>query len=157
MMGEFGLRRLGPQDMDEVALLHRVAFDAAMPWLAGLHTPDEDRAYFHDHVHASCEVFGAAADGRLLGFIAWRVGFIDQLYVLPQMQGRGIGTALLCAAQSRFARVELWTFQRNLRARRFYEARGFTLTELTDGSRNDEKEPDALYLWERGAKHAPMR
>ena len=33
------------------------------------------------------------------------------------------------------------------RARRFYEHRGFRLVELTDGSENDEKTPDAHYRW----------
>ncbi len=42
---------------------------------------------------------------------------------------------------------ELWTFQQNLRARAFYEARGFVLVQLTDGSDNEEKTPDALYAW----------
>ena len=45
--------------------------------------------------------------------------------------------------------LQLWTFQRNLSARRFYEARGFALVEQTDGARNEEKEPDARYLWRR--------
>jgi hypothetical protein len=31
----------------------------------------------------------------------------------------------------------------------FYEARGFALIQQTDGARNEEKEPDALYLWTR--------
>jgi hypothetical protein len=43
--------------------------------------------------------------------------------------------------------LQLWTFQRNSRARGFYEARGFNLIERTDGARNEEREPDALYLW----------
>ncbi len=46
--------------------------------------------------------------------------------------------------------MQLWTFQRNARARRFYEARGFVPVEATDGSRNEEKEPDVRYLWRRG-------
>jgi hypothetical protein len=32
-------------------------------------------------------------------------------------------------------------------ARRFYE--GFALIQQTDGAHNEEKEPDALYLWRR--------
>jgi hypothetical protein len=40
-------------------------------------------------------------------------------------------------------------FQRNAPARGFYEARGFALVEETDGARNEEKEPDACYLWTR--------
>jgi hypothetical protein len=38
-------------------------------------------------------------------------------------------------------------FQRNIRARRFYESRGFHLVEETDGAANEEREPDARYRW----------
>jgi len=41
----------------------------------------------------------------------------------------------------------LWVFQRNTQARDFYEHRGMRVVELTDGSRNEEHEPDALYEW----------
>ncbi|MGY4351614.1 hypothetical protein ACVWXM_008107 [Bradyrhizobium sp. GM7.3] len=56
---------------------------------------------------------------------------------------------LLDVAKQASERLELWTFQRNALARRFYQARGFTLIEQTDGARNEEKEPDARYLWMR--------
>jgi ribosomal protein S18 acetylase RimI-like enzyme len=149
-MTKLGLIKLGLQHMGEAARVHRASFDAAMPWLAGLHTPEEDRAFFRNHVYAVCAVWGAFDGAMLAGIIAFREGFIDQLYVLPQAQGLGVGTALLAKAQSIFTELRLWTFQRNLRARRFYEARGFALVEETDGARNEEKEPDALYLWRRG-------
>jgi GNAT superfamily N-acetyltransferase len=72
--------------------------------------------------------------------------------VLPASQGRGIGTELLEVAKHACERLELWTFQRNARARRFYEARGFTRVEQSDGARNEEKEPDARYLWTRAGR-----
>jgi hypothetical protein len=50
------------------------------------------------------------------------------------------------AGCSSLDRLQLWTFQRNAPARRFYEASGFTLIQETDGARNEENEPDALYL-----------
>jgi putative acetyltransferase len=71
--------------------------------------------------------------------------------VRPDAQRRGIGTALLRIVQAAFPRLQLWTFQRNAPGRRFYETRGFVLVKETDGARNDEKEPDALYLWEAAA------
>jgi ribosomal protein S18 acetylase RimI-like enzyme len=83
------------------------------------------------------------------GIIAFREGWIGQLYVLPTAQRRGVGKDLLQVAQNAFDRLQLWTFQRNAPARRFYEARGFALIQQTDGARNEEKEPDALYLWAR--------
>jgi GNAT superfamily N-acetyltransferase len=149
LVAKFRLIRLGLQHMDEVARIHRAAFDAALPWLAGLHTPEEDRSFFRERVHAECEIWGAIEGGRLEAFIAVRDGFVDQLYVLPSAQRKGLGTALLAKAQSRFPSLRLWTFQRNLAARSFYEARGFVVLEETDGAGNEEKEPDALYQWER--------
>jgi ribosomal protein S18 acetylase RimI-like enzyme len=141
------LRKLGLADMDAAAPIHRAAFDHALPWLAGLHTPAEDRWFFREHVFESCEMWGAFDDTALIGTIAFREGWVDQLYVKPQAQRQGVGTQLLRVAKDSFASLRLWTFQRNLAARRFYEGRQFVLVEETDGARNDEKEPDALYIW----------
>ena len=141
------LRQLTRDEMDQVAVVHRTAFDERLPWLAGRHTPDQDRAYFRDRVFAECTVWGAL-DDALVGFIAFRPGWVDQLYVLPEWQGHGIGRALLHIAMTASASLRLWTFQRNAGARRFYERLGFTAIEHTDGSRNMEREPDVLYRWD---------
>jgi GNAT superfamily N-acetyltransferase len=143
------LRQLELADMDAAARVHRTAFDHALPTLAGLHTPEEDRWFFRERVFKTCEVWGAFDGDTMTGVLAFREGWIDQLYVLPEAQGRGLGTALLQVAQNAFDGLQLWTFQRNLPARRFYEARGFGLIQETDGAQNEEKEPDALYLWTR--------
>jgi GNAT superfamily N-acetyltransferase len=143
------LRQLKLADMDAAARVLRIAFDRALPTLAGLHTPEEDRWFFRERVFTTCEVWGAFDGDAMTGMIAFREDWIDQLYVLPEAQGRGLGTALLQVAQNAFDRLQLWTFQCNGRARRFYEAKGFALIQLTDGARNEEKEPDALYLWTR--------
>ncbi len=143
------LRQLALTDMGAAAGVHRIAFDQAMPWLAGLHTPDEDRWFYRERVFATCRVWGRFDDGVLSGIIAFRDSSVEQLYVLPVDQGRGVGTELLDIAKRACDRLELWTFQRNTQARRFYEARGFTLVEQTDGARNEENEPDARYFWTR--------
>jgi GNAT superfamily N-acetyltransferase len=146
------LRQLELEDMDRAAAVHRVSFDHALPTLAGLHTSEGAWWFFRERVFATCQVWGWFDDQELVGIIAFRQGWIEQLYVLPSSQGRGIGTALLATAQSRFPSLSLWTFQRNAAARRFYEGHGFTLVEETDGSRNMEKEPDALYRWPSAPK-----
>ena len=142
-------RQLELADMDAAARVHRAAFDHALPWLSGLHTPDEDRWFYRERVFTGCQVHGAFEGGALAAIIAFRGGWIDQLYVLPEMQGRGVGSELLQVAKRAFDGLQLWTFQRNLRARRFYEARGFVLVEETDGAGNEENEPDARYRWAR--------
>jgi GNAT superfamily N-acetyltransferase len=143
------MRRLELEDMGAAARVLRASFDAALPSLSGLHTPDEDRWFFRERVFRTCEVWGAFDGAAIIGMIAFRNDWIDQLYVLPEAQRRGTGTELLGVAQRLFDRLQLWTFQRNLQARRFYEARGFALVRETDGAENEEKEPDALYLWTR--------
>jgi GNAT superfamily N-acetyltransferase len=143
------LRQLNLADMDAAARVHGTAFDHALPTLAGLHTPEENRWFFRERVYTTCEVWGAFDGDAMTGMLAFREDWIDQLYVLPEAQGRGLGKALLQIAQNAFDRLQLWTFQRNVPARRFYEARGFVLVQETDGARNEEKEPDALYLWTR--------
>jgi GNAT superfamily N-acetyltransferase len=143
------LRRLELVDMDAAARVLRTAFDDALPALAGLHTPKEDQWFLRERVFRACEVWGAFDGAAMIGMLAFRENWIDQLYVLPKAQGRGVGTELLQVAQRCFDRLHLWTFQRNLRARCFYEARGFVLVQETDGAANEEKEPDALYRWTR--------
>jgi GNAT superfamily N-acetyltransferase len=142
-------KQLERSDMDAVAVVHRTSFDDRLPWLAGLHTPEEDRAYFRSVVFDECEVWGTLDGPALTGFIAFREGWIDQLYVLPAHQGRGLGRALLEIASERYPELNLWTFQRNAIARRFYERQGFVAVELTDGARNEEREPDIRYIWRR--------
>ena len=142
------LRQLSRSEMDQAALVHRAAFDERLPWLAGLHTPAEDRAFFRDRVFTECQIWGAI-DPELIGFIAFREGWIDQFYVRPSRQRQGVGRALLRIAQAAWPHLLLWTFQRNVPARSFYEAEGFLAIRETDGSGNDEREPDILYEWRR--------
>jgi len=143
------LRRLDLADMDQAARVHRASFDHALPWLAGLHTPDEDRWFYRKTVFKTCVLWGAFDASVMTAMIALRDDWIDQLYVLPDAQGRGTGSALLEIAMGAADRLRFWTFQRNARARGFYEARGFKPIEHTDGTRNEENEPDVLYLWTR--------
>ncbi|MCP3470333.1 GNAT family N-acetyltransferase [Bradyrhizobium sp. CCGUVB1N3] len=143
------LKQLALADMDAAARVHRIAFDHALPWLVGLHTPEEDRWFYRERLFVTCRLWGRFDGDALGGIIAFRDGWIEQLYVLPNAQDRGVGTELLDVAKNAFDHLQLWTFQRNVRARRFYESRGFELVEETDGTGNEEKEPDARYVWRR--------
>ncbi|CDZ38804.1 GNAT family N-acetyltransferase [Neorhizobium galegae] len=140
-------RKLCRGDMAEAASVHRISFDDRLPWLAQLHTPEEDRGYWRGNLFATCDIWGAERNGTLLGVIAFREDWVDQLYILPGMQGQGIGSRLLDIAKGVHSQLFVWTFQRNAAARRFYEARGFVQIRQTDGAANEEKEPDVLYRW----------
>jgi GNAT superfamily N-acetyltransferase len=119
-----------------------------MPYLPELHTERETRDWVRDVVLDRDEVHVADAEGRVVGFVALAGSLLDHLNVEPDVQGRGIGSALLeLAKELRPDGFDLWVFQRNAKARAFYERRGLRLVELTDGAGNDEREPDARYAW----------
>jgi len=143
------LRRADLDDMASVARIHRLAFFHAMPHLPVLHTPDDDLAFFSTVVFARAEIWLREQSGMTAGFIAFRSGWVDHLYVHPEHQGCGIGSTLLARVQSSQSSLRLWTFQCNLRARRFYEQRGFRIEQETDGASNEERQPDILYSWSR--------
>jgi putative acetyltransferase len=145
-MVPFEIRKLQHVDADVAAHVLRASFDERLPWLAGLHTPDEDRAFVREHLFRTCELWGAFVP-ELVGMIAFAPGWVEQLYVLPGWQGRGTGRAMLKVAKAANTELRLWTFQRNAEARRFYEAEGFVAIDETDGSANEEREPDVLYRW----------
>jgi GNAT superfamily N-acetyltransferase len=89
----------------------------------------------------------AVVDDRVVAMITLRDGWVDQLYVDPVWQGQGVGTLLLDDAKARSgAGLDLWTFQSNHGARRFYERHGFAPVEWTDGD-NEEGAPDVRYRW----------
>ncbi|MEA2663938.1 MAG: hypothetical protein QOI11_882 [Candidatus Eremiobacteraeota bacterium] len=143
---QFTLRAASAADVDAVADLCRRARQTALPFLPDLHTAAEDRVYFRDVVFAGDEVHVAEREGRLVGAIAFGDGWVSQLYVDPDEHGRGIGSALLRLAMAAQPELQLWTFQKNDRALRFYARHGFALVRMTDGD-NEEREPDALLAW----------
>jgi putative acetyltransferase len=143
------IRRATAEDGASIAVLFRRSF-GTLTFLPTLHTPEEDRRFFSKLVRDK-EVWVWDEDGRLLGFAALGYDELEQFYVEPEAFGRGIGSALLDRAKERRPRgFRFWVFQRNERARAFYERRSCRLVELMDGSGNEEQEPDALYEWRPG-------
>jgi putative acetyltransferase len=141
-------RRGEQADIAAVARLFRTVRRACLPYLPDLHTPEEDHGFFRDRVFVECEVWLAQSDA-IEGFIAFRAGWVDHLYIRPDCQRRGLGKALLTLAMKGHAPLRLWVFQRNTAAIHFYRACGFREIERTDGSRNEEHEPDMLMEWAR--------
>ena len=99
-----------------------------------------------------CAVTVAEDDTGIISFIARQDEEIRLLYTRPDRIGHGAGTQLVEAAKSSgVAALELWCFQANTRACRFYEGRSFRALFCTDGAQNEERMPDIRYRWQRGS------
>ena len=123
-----------------------------LTFLPVLHTVEEDRRFIENIILKECEVIVAEGDPGIVSFLALNGEEIRLLYSHPDFIGSGAGSLLLDAVKkSSVATLELWCFQANERARRFYEERGFRAVRFTDGRDNEEKVPDVRYRWDRAA------
>ena len=151
------LRPAGPADAGQVADVDLAARLTALPNVRWAHSPEEIRQWIAETLIPSGGVHVADSGGRLLGYIALRESWVDQLYVQPPHWHRGIGSALLRLAKDRFPHgLTLYCFQCNLPARMFYERNGFIAVALSNGEANQEREPDILYSWP-GEAAVPQR
>jgi len=140
------VRRATEADSDSIAAVF-LASRGTMAYLPKLHSDYETRGFMH-HVVRDLETFAAVRQNEVVGFAALRGDWLDHLYVHPNRFNTLTGTKLF--AEVRFQRpsgFQFWVFQQNASARRFYERHGCALVRLTDGQANEEKLPDALYVW----------
>jgi GNAT superfamily N-acetyltransferase len=133
----------------EVYLASRKTF---LPYAPLAHTDEEVRRWIGQVLIPQGGVFVAAVEDMVVGMMALsrdgQVGWIDQLYLRPEAVGGGIGTQLLMRAKAELGSpIQLYTFQQNHAARRFYERHGFRAIAFTDGQENEELCPDVLYEW----------
>jgi GNAT superfamily N-acetyltransferase len=141
------LRRGSAGDAAAVAEVFLTSFHATYDFPLA-HTDDEVRGWIRDRLIPDHEVWVATEDGQVVAMLALAPGWVEQLYVAPDRLGAGIGSRLLELAKERQPEaLQLWTFQVNERARRFYERHGFVAVETTDGRANQERQPDVRYEW----------
>ncbi|MGY1697682.1 GNAT family N-acetyltransferase [Geodermatophilus sp. SYSU D00814] len=145
------LRPAVPADAAAVADVWLRSSSAALPTVRRAHTDDEVRGWARDVLLPRHDTWVAEDAGAVVGLLALSDGWLDQLYLDPARRGRGIGDRFVALAKRRQpAGLQLWTFRVNAPARRFYERHGFRAVEETDGSGNEEREPDVHYAWRPG-------
>lgn len=152
------IRPAHDEDAEPLAELFVAAREAAYPAMPHpVHPPHEVRQWFRQvlgaeertaPMPAEREVWVAEADEVLLGYAVLDPGWLDSLYVRPDLTGRGIGTALLEVVKTlRPGGFGLWVFTSNVAAQRFYRRHGLVPVRRTDGSENEERAPDVEMLW----------
>lgn len=144
------VRPFAAPDADRLGDIWIAAFADGVPGVTPAHTPDEIRDHMGHVLPTRAEVTVAATDHDdcAVAFLALHDDWLEHLYVDPPWIGRGIGHELVTLAQARRpAGLQLWAFEVNTRAQRFYEAHGFVAVERTDGAANEERAPDVRYEW----------
>ena len=148
MTGALTLRRATSADAGRVAEIFLTSRRTAMPWLARPRTDDETRSWQANVLLPRGTLVVAERDGEVVGFAEPVDGWLHALYVAPPAQGTGVGSALFEHAMALEPDgLDLWVFQRNLRALDFYARYGCVEVRRTDGAENPEREPDVLLRW----------
>jgi GNAT superfamily N-acetyltransferase len=147
------LRPARHDDADAIADVFLESFKAAYDFPLA-HGDGQVRLWIRDVLVPTHEVWVAAAsDETVVAFMALTSDMLGHLYVAPGWTGRGIGSCLLALAKAqRPSGLDLFTFQVNTGARRFYERRGFVEIARGDGSGNQEGQPDLRYAWRHPAR-----
>ena len=138
MSAEIEIRGGHPQEREAlVAIQHAAAVDAFAHIYPPEHYPFPDEAVAAEWKRAladpDVEIYVAEHDGAAVGTVAVAGDELRRLYVLPEHQGRGIGSRLHDLALVRMrdrgvTRARLWTLEANNVGRRFYERRGWIPT-----------------------------
>jgi ribosomal protein S18 acetylase RimI-like enzyme len=146
------LRRAREDDADAIGDVYLASIHATYTFPLA-HSDEQIRTWIREVLMPSEEVWVAGSpDGGVVAFMALAAEMIDQLYVAPGSTGLGIGRHLVTLAKARRPDgLDLYTFQVNTGARRFYERHGFVEVGRGDGSGNEEGQPDVRYAWRPSA------
>lgn len=148
------------EDAEPLASLYLAARDAAFPAIPrSVHPAQDVHRWLRSRFDADgVEVWLAERDAVPVGLLVLEDDWLHSLYVDPRLTGQGIGTTLLDVAKSlRPDGFGLWVFETNTEAQRFYARHGFGVVRRTDGSDNEEHEPDVEMVWPDPGSLAGMR
>ena len=143
------LRPLRDDDVDEVVRVWHESKRVAYPYLPleQGRTLAEDEDFFRQVILPNTAVWVSLVGAEVAGFLAISGSYVDRLYIHPDRQRQGIGSALIVKAKELSpVGVQLHTHVKNTQARAFYEQHGFAAVKF-GVSPPPESEPDVEYHW----------
>lgn len=146
------LRKATLADANAIANVYLSSRKKLVSFAPLAHTDESIYQWVQDVLLPSEQVIVAEEKGAVIGMMSLThkggIGRISQLYIIPSAVGHGVGTLMIKMAKSILGSpIQLYTFEENIGARRFYERHGFQAIEFNDGSGNEENCPAVLYEW----------
>lgn len=86
------------------------------------------------------DTYTATVDNNIVGFISLVDDYLAAIFVKPNNQGKGVGTALINHAKNIKDKLQLKVFVKNQKSVDFYIKSGFTIKLETTDIATDEKE-----------------
>ncbi|MBR6220855.1 MAG: GNAT family N-acetyltransferase [Clostridia bacterium] len=133
----------GPGDIADAGRVHAEAWQEShrsfcAEAFVALHTAQRQAQYLSDKLAHGAQLYLLKVDSRAVGVVSVTGSLIEDLYILPDCQNRGLGTALLRYAVRRCeGKPTLWILENNAGAERLYRREGFVPTgrrnNITDG------------------------
>ena len=139
------LEAFSEEHVRELVLMWRESFEFGVGVTDPHPIEEQERAVFTVVVPNNA-IRVAFIERQMVGFVAASATSVSQLYVRKGLHRRGIGSRLLEWAKGQSGgSLWLYTFERNLGARAFYEHHGFKI--VTRGHEPNWKLDDLRYEW----------
>ena len=165
------IRRAGEGDIAAVRELLRRTWHATYDRVYGAERVREiiekwhsDRALMTSFARSDAVSLVALLDGEVVGHAFAALGengalILHRLYILPERQGSGVGSALLAAVIAAFPQAEVMSLRverENRAAVRFYEGKGFRGVRTETGGLGGVR-PVSVLIMERPTREAGER
>ena len=137
-------------NIDEAARIHAVSWQKShrafcTAAFIAQHTPEHQEQYLLYKIKNGSRVY-MLIDAQPVGVVSVTGSLIEDLYVLPEMQNRGYGTALLnFAIRQCCGTPTLWILENNTGAERLYHRLGFQRTGRTNAITDKIAEIELAY------------
>ena len=118
------IRKYNTADLEEVIAVWLSSSIEAHPFIDEktwkLHTADLRNQYL-----PNADSWVWEEGGKIVGFISLIGDYVGGLFVLPEWQGKGIGTRFIRLAKSERGRLTVGVYDKNEKAKEFYLRCGF--------------------------------
>lgn len=148
MDGEIIIRRIQSHEHETATRVWQRSWESAGVGHPNDLSYDDLLERFRTELETTWDLYVADQDGQLVGLLALKPSQnrIDQLFIAPEHQGRGIGKSLLRFAKDQLpGKIWLRTAKKNERAIAFYTSAGFTIDRVE--ARPEWDRNDVVMVW----------